>query len=710
MNIQFEGFQPLIPGWLIVLIGFLAVGLTIWAYADYSKINKKTALALITLRSSALIILILILLNPSFEQISTELIKPEIVYILDNSSSTAIQKGDYKGVESYRSVLKSLEITDTTAVRNTLFKMDSNVQPVLPDSLSFNGNNTNIFKGIEALDELGRDIRAAVLVSDGIYTKGRDPSFLAVNIDVPVFTIGLGDTAEVKDIVVKNVVTNSTGYTNTRHQVEAEILNQGFTDTDLTVSLLADGQIIDQKNITTSGESSSHSVPFDINLKETGLKQYQIQVSELDGEWTTENNIDNFAIDVLDNKTRVLHISFEIHPDIKTIRQIISRDESYVVKKMDYIGNNTFTGSTSLDGIDTDSLDLFILQGYNPTILNQRTQQQIRDIVAELPVIFVRTPTSQFQNANSAVQQKFPIDINSIQSITPVSLSQSVKKQEHPILELPEINYLNLPLVLAPVRNNTAKPTAQTLFEAYYQNTPTNSPMVVVQETGAARSALFNFYGFYKWQQSNNEEVRAFFETLVFNIVDWTGTRPDNQRLKIIPAQKVFETGSPVLLNAYLNNESGETEPDGVIDISIKKSDTPERFYTMKNIGNGRYTLSLNNLSKGLYSFEATAKKGGRIIDTKKGEFSVSSTNSELIDTKRNELLLRQIAASTNGTYLPFNKSDSLLTILNDKDLLDSKQKTVSTSGFPYQNLYWFLLVIVLLTAEWLYRKYLALP
>ena len=44
---------------------------------------------------------------------------------------------------------------------------------------------------------------------------------------------------------------------------------------------------------------------------------YRLSKEFLDEEWSTKNNAQSFVIDVQDSKTRILHISAEVHPDVK---------------------------------------------------------------------------------------------------------------------------------------------------------------------------------------------------------------------------------------------------------------------------------------------------------------------------------------------------------------------------------------------------------
>ena len=710
MDFSFVGFEPILPGWLLIVTGLISIGVGWWSYAKFSSFSNYYRVALIFLRSTVFFVLFVLLLNPLFETEKTLLQKPEIIYLLDNSRSTVISKGNYNGLDSYQNVLNSMNLADTDdlGINSQVYAFDVETAPSTLDSLTFSGSSTNLYRAIEVIKDKGQDIKAAVMVSDGIFTRGRNPSFFASNQQVPIFTIGLGDTSTVRDIIIKDIVTNSTGYTNTRHPVEVSVLNQGFPDTPLSVSILSDGETIARKQLTTNANTSTHTVNFELNLQNEGLRQYEIQVSSMPEEWSTENNSRLFNIDVIDNKIHILHLSFEIHPDVKAIRNVLRTDKSLQVRSRDYLSGNRFLGGKLPQ--EPDSLDLVILHGYNEGQIPASVEQKVEDLVANTATLFIQTPQSQFARSRETIQQRLPAMVQGSGSFNPVSMVQAIKKQQHPILELPEITYNRLPLVFGPVRSTQTKPGSVTLYTASFRGINTNAPLLSVMERGNSRSAYLLFYNLFKWQQSSDSDVRGYFKNLILNTVGWTSTRPDDQRLKVIPADNSITSDGSITLNAFLKNESNELEDEGTIDISLRSENMDPRFYTMENKGRGRYTLTLENLPKNLYTFEAEAQKNGRTIDVKTGEFSINETNDELIDTRRNDQLLSQIAKSTGGHYLPFTEADSLYSLMNQQNLLEKSELTISNSIYPFQNPFWFILVIILLTSEWAIRKYLALP
>ncbi|MDZ7693434.1 MAG: hypothetical protein U5K69_20340 [Balneolaceae bacterium] len=235
-----------------------------------------------------------------------------------------------------------------------------------------------------------------------------------------------------------------------------------------------------------------------------------------------------------------------------------------------------------------------------------------------------------------------------------------VESTEHPVMELPEISYDRLPAVYSPIQGLEVSAGSTVLFNSSYEGSATNQPLIAIQQIGNLRRAQMNGFGWYRIAQSTNPQARQFMESLFYNMVSWTATQPDNRRLKIQPTQKVFTGNEAVSFNAFLTNESGEVETEGVISITISGEEMESRIYNMENTGGGQYRLDVGALPEGIYQYEAVARKGSRTIDTQTGEFSVSGSNIEYVNTIRNDNLLKQIADITGGQFYSYQDVQSL--------------------------------------------------
>lgn len=707
MDFVFQGFQSDLPIWGYLLLITATTVLAWWSYHSVKSISSPYRYLLIGLRSLTFTILFILLTNPLFKAETTYFEKPRLLVILDNSASTSIEKGDYRGIETYQEVLNELNLSDSSHVNFIHYALDKSIRPSRPESLNFKGDGTNLFRTYDAINNHQREVTAVLLISDGIFTRGRDPVYEAANLDIPLYTIALGDTTQQRDLIVKNVNSNRTGYMETRHPVEVTVENNGFSRQPFEIRLTKGDETLDSHTITPESDLSSHTVNFELELTEEGLQQYNVQIPPNNEEWTKANNSHTFSIDVLDNKQGILSLAFEIHPDVRMIRSLLLRDENTELTSRTWLGGSRFIEG-ELD-LGADSLDLIVLQGYPGNGMPEEVRETVSSLLDDTPSILMFNQSGSVVALEQQTGIVTPVRPEGPAPNAPINLSAALQSDEHPVMELPALNFNRMPSLTAPVQNLKLM-QGTVLFTGAFQGQETNQPVITISEIGNLRRTQVMAHGWFRSIQSSREDDRIFTEQLFSNLVSWTAAKPNDKLLDLKPAQTVFTDGQPIELNAFLTNESGASESKADIEVVIMGSEITERSYFMQDTGAGQYQLRLSALPKGIYSYSATARKGDRLIDTQKGEFSVSSSNIEFLNTQRNDRLLRQMALRSGGTFFTYKQADQIWKVLQENKLLVREEKVQETLFYPYQNISWFILIILFLTAEWAIRKYLAMP
>lgn len=705
---MFEGFSATYNIFFLIALTAFLFGLSYWTYRNVSGLSKPVRAGLISLRALVFLILILLLLGPTFILEQENLNKPEIAVLLDNSQSAIIEKGEYAGESDYQKAIEELSLHDTSAIRFKTFAFDGDFYPTQLDSLRFDGTETDINKALMTFREQRAGEQAVILVSDGIYNKGRDPSYTAGRYSLPVFTLAVGDTSRLNDIVVQTVTRNRSGYKNTVSPVTASILNDNFPDTDITVQLRRDGDVIDEQVFQSDEQRSVYEARFELELEDAGLQQYEIHVPEVEGEWTTENNQEIFSIDVLDDKIRIMHMAFEIHPDVKALRSILREDQSIKLENRTWISGERFVEGSFPQ--DPDTLDLIILQGFPSQDIPNGLLGQITDFTQGKPVVLLSGPSVDFNLFTSLYGDLLPVRAESNPDKRDIRPIVNPEHQDHPVLELPAANLERAPPLYAPIQDLSSTTGSNILLKANYQGSELDIPILSTRTIGNYRSTLLNAHGFYRWYLSPDDQVRNYTVELINNIIKWTSSSPDSRLLDISPAKDMFEETEDVVLDAFLRNESGQEEDDAVIEVELDGDGLSERFYTMSNQGLGQYTLQMGNLPGGLYQFNASAKKGDTIIEERSGEFSVGSTNLEYVNTVRNDDFLSSISEQTGGAFFLFNEAGDLKERIRQEGFFEPQSQITTQEVLAYQNPIWFLFVLLLLSAEWIIRKVVALP
>ena len=81
---------------------------------------------------------------------------------------------------------------------------------------------------------------------------------------------------------------------------------------------------------------------FFLPANDLGTQSYTVSLSKIEGELNTENNSQNFFIDVLESKQKILLLTSKSHPDIFAITTAIEQNENFEVHQKfmdDFDGN-----------------------------------------------------------------------------------------------------------------------------------------------------------------------------------------------------------------------------------------------------------------------------------------------------------------------------------------------------------------------------------
>lgn len=695
---EFQGFQNSFP-FIIAFCLFIGIFALSWySYKGFSSISFQYRILLSTLRASALSIILLLIMNPFFFSSSERETLPKIAVFFDNSESTTIQKGVYNGLESYEDVIVDLNFQNRNGLAMDFFSFGTNVNKSEISELSYSEPDTDLNSLVSFITEKQEEYTGSIILSDGIITLGKNPIFDLGDINIPLYTIGLGDSSRIKDISISGISTNTIGYTNTSQIVEINVSQNGFIGNEIEVKISQDDSLLESQRILFDTDSQQKTLQFEIDLTESGLQQFQISTDVLEEESIEENNVSDFNIDVLESRVRIMHLAFSIHPDVKALRSILLSDINNEVNQITFIGNNRKIQNFSNN--DIQEYDLFIIHG-NPT---PSQLQQLDFNLENTPTLFAQLPP-----LNSMLHDFGLIQINSIQSY-PVSLFPNLSSSEHPILELPDVNLDRINTFQSVIRASSSEADAISLFNSSYQGVKTNSPIISILERGNTRRAHIMGWDWYKLVQSNNEQEKELSSTLLRNLINWTSSNPDNRRLKITPSKREFRISEQPMINATLLNESGNPENDAIIEIKLLDSNQQSRTFNMSSKGNGNYSLLLPRSAAGKYSISATAKKGTRTLETRDSEFIVSASGAELVNIIQNEELLRAFATLTGGSYFNFQNASNLWEQINVDNIMTIKTEFIEEYIFPIHAYWWFLLVLILLGTEWVLRKYFALP
>ncbi|MFU8811679.1 MAG: hypothetical protein ACNA78_01860 [Balneolaceae bacterium] len=701
--LSIQGISPVLPLFVLAVMALLSIAIAWWSYHHLSSIPAGKKVALITLRSAAFFLLSLLLLNPFYVWEETEEQRPRLAVYLDNSQSVSIERGDYEGLDTYQQRIDAFreQLSDEYDLEWFLFggSTEPGEQPQAVEPV------TNLEQVIRHMSQQRGQTVASLLWSDGIATQGRDPVFSAQNAPFPIFTVPLGDTSAVRDVRIASLTYNNISYVQTRDRIAVEVQQDGYLDARADIQLLENGTVLESRSVRFAEESSNHEVIFEIEHTEEGLREFEVHIPALPDEFNEQNNTERFTVDVLDDKRIVWSLAFEVHPDIGAIRRFVAADQQTELFQYDEFGPDRYHGDDPM--ASDEQPDLLILHGLPPE--HSRVSSWIEDQNSS-KVLFL-LPSSLDAARTSERPEWVPINPRTVGGMLNVHLSLSQELYTHPILELPQAAFRTYPTVRAFRGNYSLSSLATVLFSAEFQRSETGIPLLAVEESLDTRTVYVHGFGWNTWARSANEDVRNWYQQFFGNLFSWVSTSPQNRNLSIEPVKDRFAESEIVRIQGTLINERGEPETDAIVEISVLSSSTgEEQTYRLRHTGNGRYDVQLGSFPEGVYTIDAIAQKGDRTLGRADSRFEVSQATREFADTRRDDRVLRQIAERSGGNFIENADFEELFTSLRNAGLHQPIVDVRSETRFLYDIPFWFLIVVGLLTAEWILRRTSSLP
>lgn len=701
-----------------VLFGFIALIITLISYFMYRvtvpPISGALKATLIFLRSAGLIALLMIFFEPVLTVMTRSETPPRLVVIIDDSESMQLVDGAGDRAEIVEQLLNH-DLFSTLRRQNKLsvirFAGEAEMLTVFsPDSFQLLGPATNIDAAMKKVREIREreNIRLGLLISDGNYNVGQRPIYEAEQIGSPVYTVGIGDSLEQKDVLISRILANEIAYLGTESPVDVRVRSAGYGGERVAVTLSDENRVIGEETITLAAGTTDYEVSFSFQPEDEGTKQFTVRVGQLPGEVTYENNNQSFYVRVMDRKIQVFLLAGTPSQDVVFLRRTLENDETVDVSLSVQGAGDSFIGEEPT-GQRLREADLIILAGFPTSDSPQGFVNMVREIIEEQnkPVLFMESSQT---------------DTRRIDSVLPVVTERTIPNERQTFIHVPDaytphsvfragdervdINWQALPPVYRTMNRYIVRPGSETLMTHRMQNVPLDDPFLVLRSIGGSKSAAVLGYGIWRWRMMgrgaiNGEEV---YDNLMLNIVQWLTTEEDQDRVRITSSKDQYHTGESIEFVGQVYDEQYRPLPNAEIRVAVRSENQIfETILTPR--GHGRYEGRLNPLPEGDYIYEGIAQYDGADIGKDEGQFMVGELNLEFRDTRMNVGIMRQIAAITDGSYIHYDEQKKLGEIIRVMDLQSPRIETQS-ADFQIWNLPAALVMMILFfSIEWLLRK-----
>jgi hypothetical protein len=636
-------------------------------------------LFLIFLRFLSLFSILLLLINPIITRKTFEIQKTPLPIVVDNSESIAVLKQGEIAQSLSKKIAENNQLKDKYDVQVYTFDEDF----YSGNTIDFKGKQSNIHKVAQNLKQLYRNQNfPVVLLSDGNQTIGSDYvySFPQNN---QVYPVVLGDTTAVLDLKINQLNVNKYAFLKNKFPVEVFLQYNGNKAINANFSIQQGNSTIHKQTVSFSANKKTQEVSVLLSANTVGLQTYKAVLSSLENEKNKYNNVKNFAVEVIDQRSEIALISSINHPDLGAIKRSI---ESNVQRKVTLVNPK----------------EIKSLEKYNSLIYYQPN--------AEFKSVFEQNENLQL---NTWIITGLNTDFNFLnQNQDQIAFQMSGQKEDFTAefdsqfnaFSLDNIGFEQFPPLENPFGSIIIKGKLSTLLQSRIRNINTENPLFTFAENGMKRNAFLFGENIWKWRVESHVKTKSFeqFDVFMDKTIQFLVSNAAKKSL-IVTHESFYNSGENIEISAQYFNKNYEFEENARLTIQLKnkKTNALKIFDFLK--GTGEYKVNLEGLEAGNYSF--TVKENNSKASYS-GSFEVLDFEIEKQFVNPDVDRLNQLAANTNGkTFYP-SQVDKLIDQLLQKETYAAMQKEIVKKS-PLIDWIWLLVILAIsLATEWFTRKY----
>ena len=734
------------PGALIlILIVLLAAAFIYFIYIrPRIRLSKGTTATLIALRAALLAVMVVLLLRPVVVVSSVIPRSSYVAMVVDDSVSMKLQ--DVPGGGTRLDTVKQALLT--TGPDSFLNQLEKKFKTNL---YGFSGGLTRLKDGNDlygegrtsdlagALDETikrssGMPLSAVVIATDGASNVPRDLAAVLRELrarDIPVFTVGVGNTARPMDAELTRVNMPRRVLVGSRLNIETIVGLSGYDATKVLLSVREDGRAIKTEEVNLRG-NDTQAVNLEITPTTPGIHRYTVEVTPLDGELTIDNNKQDSLVEVIEGPLRILHVEGEPRWELGKIRESIQPNEkNVIVVSLQRTGENKFYrqgigAQTELaNGFPKTEEELYAYHGLiiGSVEAGFFTADELRNIEAfvsrrgaGLLAIGGRLSFDGGKYKGTTIDDLLPVSltggpVDDANSFAPVYRPVLTGAgQAHPITRLNEDRGANqkawneLPQISVSQVLSNVKPGASVLLEARRVEGPGPqvAPLLVQQRYGRGQTLALTASDTWRWRMkldSKNNAHETFWRQMLRYLVSGTP-----QQIEIGTEKEVHSLDDSVNIVADVRDKKFNPVGDANATARVTKPsgaviDVPLKFTTLNSVNTYAGEFKADELGQHRIELIGTSTSLGPL--NARSNMLVSDLNREYYSAAQNSDLLKRISAETGGKYYTPAEAQSLLDNLIYRQTPYSERVTKDLWDMPIN----FMLIIGLLSAEWFLRK-----
>ncbi|MFY0673475.1 MAG: hypothetical protein JXQ87_08715 [Bacteroidia bacterium] len=676
-------------------IAIVAIAMAVILYINFAKryeTSRPIVFFLSALRSIAIFSIGFLLLVPFVRLVKSQLEKPVIAIGLDNSQSISLS--DTITISKVKKAISSIEsdLADIYDVETFIYGDD-----VLPGEWDLTAKKSNISSWFHFVTNQYKhsNLAGVVTVSDGIFNAGGNPIYSGYQLNAPLYNIAVGDTNVPIDARIAFVNHNDIAYKGNQFPIKSGIAVEKLKGKSLELQLFKEGKLLNTERINVTSDDFFGEYGFLVNADKTGIQQYELRLTEFEGELSILNNSQKVFVEVIDADKNILIAYNAPHPDIGALRRSIERNRNY---KVDLWWVNDPNKENKVS--DYGKYHLVIMHNLpqgNTFFMKPLLQSK----VSKLYIIDDKINFRQFNKdealANLDLKSTVPNQASAAYHKNFVGYSLNTTQMAR-IEEYPPLNAL--------FGNVSFTNSSDILLFQKIGNVVTNYPLLSISQSSNQKIGVLTATGIWRWflhEYAENDNYEGLDE--LFNqTIQYLSVKEDKRRLRLSRNRFLFNENEDVVMSVSFYNKNYEPAIGAEIVVNLRDEEGAD--FQFKFLPKGSiYEMNAGQLPIGTYEYSIAATLGDD-KHTLNGKLTVAEVNIEYMQPVANHNLLYQLANQNEGELFYANNLDKLKNMLLESNRAKPIRHEKAEITELIHEKWLFILILIALTVEWILRKY----
>lgn len=575
----------------------------------------------------------------------------------------------------------------------------------------------------------GQPVAGVVLVTDGANNSGTMPleaAGLLRQEGLPLYVYGVGITRP-RDVNVGGMFAPEITFSKDEVPITVRVRSQGLKGESGELVLKLGNQTVATKSVAFE-EDGEQVVPLKFTPQSAGEFDLHASIEARSDETVKDNNARTQRLKVIDAKIKILLVDQSPRWEFKYLQAMLLRDRRVELKCFLVEGDPGISRDPTAPYLpqfpsrkdDLFQYDLIIFGDVDPKSISSAQLENVNELVSRFGGALVVVAGKRFapQAYKGTVFEKLlPVEFDRpglespLDSLSdkPIRLELTPAGRASAMLRLSDNDQENaalwkqLPPLYWVAKVARPKPAAEVLLvdpDPAKESRFGKMPVIALQQYGLGQVMFVGTDNTWRWRKNVGDIYYTTVWGQISQRVSIQRLLGGSKRTQLTTDRQNYLSGDRISIYARLYSVGFDPvqEPSVNAIYAIKAGDGPQQQVILRPVPEqpGLYRTEFVAGAPGNYEFYVEQDPGTRL------DFAITEPKFEFGETAMNEPLLRELASITGGVFFREEDLQKLPETISQRTERVRSPLEVELWSSPF----YFLLLLSVVTAEWVLRKF----